>query len=89
MAEPKSFPALHEVIAQHAEFYKSGHGQKLREQALAELKKARALLINLEEAANAYQDTWEIDAGQTTEHFLVTKWRSAIAACQPGKELAK
>ena len=50
MTEPKSFPALYQVIAQHEEFYKSGHGQQLREQARAELEKARKLLVQADEA---------------------------------------
>jgi hypothetical protein len=34
------------------------------------------LLAALEEAAQFYQDVWEVDAKQTSEHAAVTKWRS-------------
>ena len=91
MAEPKSFPALERILNRYAKLLPPATEivvaeQKLVEQALAELEKARKLLA----ATFKVRDAFISERGQNFDwnKYFVTL-NVAIAACQSGKELTK
>jgi hypothetical protein len=82
MAESKSFPALARVILHYEQIgiLRKEVDSHLAWQARAELEKARDLLLHAKECSKRNRD-------RNQPPFC--ELESAIAACQPGKELTK